>query len=1280
MAVVKLTKPQIAELSAAIENLPCHTDLLMEVKTSLSEAIVLDKTQAIKFLRIRLEPAVLVNDDIATKRDVYRTILKIIEALGIKGECQPGVSVVETTINTLFDSTNFPAVNTRAKKLYEQHVNGRSSGTIRTDNSVSTTYNSQDVRSRTSQLLGAQNTPGDSISRKLSSVSYTFRDSTHRFSGDYDCAISLYRFKQMVTTACDKYSLPHDARVSVLTDALEGQALDFYLDNIAGQVENLRRAFEILEQRFDSTHSRAQAQSYLDSLTLSAIRESERCSTAQALDKAIKKISSVAPMCGPGYGHESHKSRWLTNMLRHESWAQQCCENRMTMAMDYRTFIAALHAALTQRSILANANGSDKSQLALPASEFYGRHYAFPSRRPNRRRDMRDNRNRFRGYSRRTPEQYNLLKQTTKCLRCGQMGHWRAECPQKQISMTDAINARLKSMGTHHTSAQEILIALVKDEDEYAEYLTSNPPIHDQENDDPNDNTWHTQTIDARPFDAMIANLERKDCDYDSFAEQVLSEETTPTIHFSTSAIMSPNTIPRHMDIPPANSCETLDLSEDTELPRINIVYHSMRSTHELGKFLGCLIDTGAQKSCIGRSQAIAYLSFFKFNARLRKSSQRFRFGSGIVQATHRITITIPTPCSYMEIVTDVVPVDIPFLFGLDIMRNRQLQPLIIHEELESLKHGWRMPLTFDQGHLYLRWFSTPTPIPRRLQGTHMSEHSWATIHLASVTHNNAQPSRKVPIPSLLNPADAPQEQSSTQQKDSNNGIRRETNTAQAAVKTMPKTKNCTPQELLRIHKHFSHASARKLYDLLCRSSSTTPPNTLQQLEAIVASCRTCLEFSPRSVTFRVREADSTLFNHRLTLDFMWLPSRNPPSSKPTRPVLHIVDVGTRFNAATFIAGESSTDVWNSFLMAWSCMYVGMPTSLLVDQGSVFVSDEWKYACGLNQIELVPTGTGSHNSLHAGESYHAYLRRLYNKIHRDFPRLPDPVTLSIAIKAINDTTGPRGLCPTLLVFGTLPQLPSPSRRHHPSQTERFKAAADARIEYERIVNDERIRIAARKPAPPVTNRVFAPGDMVYVYRERLRKYTGPHMISTIHGKHARVHVGENTGPRSFNIAQLRHSSLPNATVDNVKEPRYPPTVLHTEILSPGDPREQLFTEEKRKELVGLLERGAFRIVLREEAGDNPNVVPTRYVLAIKHSQNNQPPRLKARFVIGGHRDRDKNELLHDSRTVRAESIRLVIALATIFGLRLSVADWRQGYIQSKSKLLRKFSLDSASYI
>ncbi len=88
------------------------------------------------------------------------------------------------------------------------------------------------------------------------------------------------------------------------------------------------------------------------------------------------------------------------------------------------------------------------------------------------------------------------------------------------------------------------------------------------------------------------------------------------------------------------------------------------------------------------------------------------------------------------------------------------------------------------------------------------------------------------------------------------------------------------------------------------------------------------------------------------------------------------------------------------------------------------------------------------------------------------------------------------------------------------------------------------------------------------------------------------------------------------------------------------------TKAKRDEVKGLLERGTFSIILREEVPPDGNVLPGRFVLAIKSTENGEI-KFKARFVIGGHRDRMKDLMVHSAATLQPQSIRLLLALAAI---------------------------------
>jgi hypothetical protein len=62
--------------------------------------------------------------------------------------------------------------------------------------------------------------------------------------------------------------------------------------------------------------------------------------------------------------------------------------------------------------------------------------------------------------------------------------------------------------------------------------------------------------------------------------------------------------------------------------------------------------------------------------------------------------------------------------------------------------------------------------------------------------------------------------------------------------------------------------------------------------------------------------------------------------------------------------------------------------------------------------------------------------------------------------------------------------------------------------------------------PDAENHAYNIGDSVYVYRERERHWTGPHVVATVGGKDVSVHLGEATGHRHFNICQVKPSLLP----------------------------------------------------------------------------------------------------------------------------------------------------------
>ena len=86
-----------------------------------------------------------------------------------------------------------------------------------------------------------------------------------------------------------------------------------------------------------------------------------------------------------------------------------------------------------------------------------------------------------------------------------------------------------------------------------------------------------------------------------------------------------------------------------------------------------------------------------------------------------------------------------------------------------------------------------------------------------------------------------------------------------------------------------------------------------------------------------------------------------------------------------------------------------------------------------------------------------------------------------------------------------------------------------------------------------------------------------------------------------------------------------------------------------------------------------NGLSARFVLAIKSNADGEV-NYKARYVIGGHRDTMENVLVHGSHTIQASSARLLIALASIYGLYVWFLDVNLEYLQSTDPLNRRIFL------
>ena len=634
----------------------------------------------------------------------------------------------------------------------------------------------------------------------------------------------------------------------------------------------------------------------------------------------------------------------------------------------------------------------------------------------------------------------------------------------------------------------------------------------------------------------------------------------------------------------------------------------------------GFCVDIGAPKSVVGNSQLNNILQYIgqKSIPRMR-STNSFRFGDVTVHSLGMVEIALATPLNIpnIPVLMDIVPVNVPALLGLDVLDSEELYAdnvtnRLVHRHVVSRANNI---LRYKD-----RW---SMPLARH------DSHLYAAM-------------------------------------------------------SFPHYLFYTTGQLEKMHRQFAHPSANKLFNLLKRAGTqAVDAKTFKQISEIVSRCEPCQRIHNAPVRFRVTIGhEHVRFNARAYIDIMYLDGK---------PVLHIVDEATRFSAARFLPRVSTDAVWDSIILCWSSVYTGLPHYIMVDEGSQFRKIFAELAA-LHDVTLEKSGVQSHHSLGIGERYHKPLRDTYRKLKLDHPSMQRQVLLALSVKAMNDTLGPEGIVPSSLVFGEFPSLrtfvgPIIPR---PSLAERAETAQEARRLMAKHLALTRVNRALKHNTPAATNRVYQPGDEVLVWREklvenRIGEWVGPYTVKSFDERSRIVLVqkDEDAPHERYNIAQVKPFLRPEAaatsfldTVRNtllefVTESR-PFDTQMTEVVDKNDPRAD--SPEMRaaiyREVTDLLRRGTFKVILKEELPDGANALTARFVLAIKSNADGQI-KYKARYVIGGHRDRLKQFLVHGAQTLQASSARLLLAIAAIFEFDVWTSDVKLAYLQSTEPLTRR---------
>ena len=513
-----------------------------------------------------------------------------------------------------------------------------------------------------------------------------------------------------------------------------------------------------------------------------------------------------------------------------------------------------------------------------------------------------------------------------------------------------------------------------------------------------------------------------------------------------------------------------------------------------------------------------------------------------------------------------------------------------------------------------------------------------------------------------------------------------------------------TDVELRQLHRRFGHPSARRFIRVLERSGHDADKEAVEKLTQYCHDCQMHGK-SPNRFKFVLRDNDAQ-FNHTIYVDVMYIDSN---------PLLHVVDEGTRFQAARWLQNMTAQHAWDVLRLCWIDVYIGPPEVITHDAGTNFAAQEFQQYATSMAITTKEVPVEAHHSIGIVERYHAPLRRAYAIIAKELKGkgITKDMILQMAIKAINDTAGPDGIVPTLLVFGTYPRM---SELDPPTATitQRAVAIKAAMKELQKLQASRQVADALRQRNGPRTGKLhsLALNSDVLVWRET-GQWTGPYKLIGIKGESCQVLMPH--GPTTFRTTAVKpylrkddapddqehdqaHQDCETTSVDD-QERRYParqrrmPGRYRQYITTPASTsifltnRETLdlelsrklraegkitakgppFALSRQKELDGLKAKGVFEMT----TDYNGRLFKSRFVDEIKGKATAQPFE-KSRLVIQAYNDDGKKEILTQSPTIQRVSQRIILCIAasTTPNCKLYLRDVSQAYVQSTTNLNR----------
>ena len=232
-------------------------------------------------------------------------------------------------------------------------------------------------------------------------------------------------------------------------------------------------------------------------------------------------------------------------------------------------------------------------------------------------------------------------------------------------------------------------------------------------------------------------------------------------------------------------------------------------------------------------------------------------------------------------------------------------------------------------------------------------------------------------------------------------------------------TGDITRAQIEKLHCQFGHCSSSKLQQLL-KNAGINDKSTLDAIDEVVRKCDICIRFGKARPKPVASLPMATSFNEVLAMDLHELTTLG-------RDVyyLHVIDMFSRYSAATLIYDKKPETIINGVLEIWGSVY-GMPQKVLTDNGGEFDNDKFRSMCENYDVEIIATPGESPWSNGICERHNSVLTETFLKSREcssnaDFN---DKIIMKYSAHAKNCLFNKNGFTPYQIVFGSNPTIPN----------------------------------------------------------------------------------------------------------------------------------------------------------------------------------------------------------------------------------------------------------------